>query len=580
MKLRFIFSFLLLFSIVTYSQEEARLLRFPAIHGNQIVFSYAGDLYTVSSSGGTARKLTNDEDGYEMFARFSPDGKWIAFTGQYDGNTEVYLIPSEGGVPKRLSYTPTLSRDDVSDRMGPNNIVMGWRDNDNIIIRSRWKEYNDFNGQLYLQPVDGGMLEQLPFPRGGFCSYSPDKKKLAYNRIFREFRTWKRYRGGMADDIWIYDFDTKKIENVTNNPAQDIIPMWYKDKIYFLSDRDSRMNLFVYDLTTKETKKLTNFTDFDIKFPSLGDNAIVFENGGYIYKFDLATNKAEKVTIYLNEDFVSGRGGLKDVSKEISNYEISPDGNRALFGARGDIFTVPAKNGNTRDLTNTSGVHERNSKWSPDGKWIAYISDASGEDEIYILAQDGKSDPIQLTNNGDTYKYQMYWSPDSKKLLWSDKMQRLQFVDIDTKKITLVDKATAWEIREYSWSPDSKWIAYARPEEDVMTKVYLYSLDMGEKYEVTDGWYSSGDPAFSDDGKYLFFVSDRSFSPKYGWMEWNHIYFDMNKIYLVTLARDTKSPFEPTSDEVEIKQDTTSKDNNSTNKDEKKDKKIQKIKLT
>ncbi len=572
MKFRFIFSFLLLFSIVTYSQEEARLLRFPAIHGNQIVFSYAGDLYTVSASGGTARKLTNDEEGYEMFARFSPDGKWIAFTGQYDGNTEVYLIPSEGGVPKRLSYTPTLSRDDVSDRMGPNNIVMGWRDNDNIILRSRWKDFNDFNGQLYLQPVDGGMLEQLPFPRGGFCSYSPDKKKLAYNRIFREFRTWKRYRGGMADDIWIYDFDSKKIENVTNNPAQDIIPMWYKDKIYFLSDRDSRMNLFVYDLTTKETKKLTNFTDFDIKFPSLGDNAIVFENGGYIYKFDLATNKVEKVTIYLNEDFVSGRGGLKDVSKEISNYEISPDGNRALFGARGDIFTVPAKNGNTRDLTNTSGVHERNSKWSPDGKWIAYISDASGEDEIYILAQDGKSNPIQLTNNGDTYKYQMYWSPDSKKLLWSDKMQRLQFVDIDTKKITLVDKATAWEIREYSWSPDSKWIAYARPEEDVMTKVYLYSLDMGEKYEVTDGWYSSGDPAFSDDGKYLFFVSDRSFSPKYGWMEWNHIYFDMNKIYLVTLARDTKSPFEPTSNEVEIKQDTTSKDNNSTNKDEKKDK--------
>ncbi len=576
MKFRFIFSFLLLFSIVVYSQEEARLLRFPAIHGNQIVFSYAGDLYTVSSSGGTARKLTNDE-GYEMFARFSPDGKWIAFTGQYDGNTEVYLIPSEGGVPKRLSYTATLNRDDVSDRMGPNNIVMGWKDNDNIILRSRWKEFNDFNGQLYLQPKDGGMLEQLPFPRGGFCSYSPDKKKLAYNRIFREFRTWKRYRGGMADDIWIYDFATKKIENATNNPAQDIIPMWYKDKIYFLSDRDLRMNLFVYDLTTKETKKLTNFTDFDIKFPSLGDNAIVFENGGYIYKFDLATNKAEKVTIYLNEDFVGGRGGLKDVSKEVANYEISPDGNRALFGARGDIFTVPAKNGNTRDLTNTSGVHERNSKWSPDGKWIAYISDASGEDELYILAQDGKSDPIQVTNNGETYKYQMYWSPDSKKLLWGDKMQRLQFVDIDTKKITLVDKATAWEIREYSWSPDSKWVTYAKPEEDVMTKVYLYSLDKDEKYEVTDGWYSSSGPEFSDDGKYLFFISDRSFSPKYGWMEWNHIYNDMNKIYLVTLAKDTKSPFEPKSDEVGIQKDTTSKDSKST--EEKKDKKDSKDKM-
>jgi len=585
MKIRFILFSLLFFSIVSYSQDEARLLRFPSIHGNQVVFSYAGDLYTVTSSGGTARKLTNDE-GYEMFARFSPDGKWIAFTGQYDGNTEVYVIPSEGGVPKRLSYTATLSRDDVSDRMGPNNIVIGWRDNNNIIIRSRWKEYNDFNGQLYLQPADGEMLEQLPFPRGGFCSYSPDKKKLAYNRVFREFRTWKRYRGGMADDVWIYDFETKKLDNVTDNPAQDIIPMWHKNKIYFLSDRDSRMNLFVYDLSTKETKKLTNFTDFDVKFPSLGDNAIVFENGGYIYKLDLATDKAEKITIYLNEDFVGGRGGLRDVSKEVTNYEISPDGNRALFGARGEIFTVPVKNGNTRNLTNSSGIHERNSKWSPDGKWIAYISDASGEDEIYITSQDGKpalpsgrSEPIQLTNNGDTYKYQMYWSPDSKKLLWSDKMLRLQFVDIDTKKITVVDKATEWEISEYSWAPDSKWIAYARPEEEVMTKIYLYSLDKEEKYEVTDGWYSSGGPAFSDNGKYLFFESNRSFSPKYGWTEWNHIYTDMAKIYLVTLAKDTKSPFEPKSDEVEIKQDSTSsKDDKSEKKEEEKDKKDSKDK--
>ncbi len=571
MKFKIILINLFLISFFTLAQE-ARLLRFPAIHGNQIVFSYAGDLYTVSSSGGTARKLTNDI-GYEMFARFSPDGKWIAFTGQYDGNTEVYVIPSEGGVPERLSYTETIDRDDVSDRMGPNNIVMGWKDNENIIFRSRWREFNSFIGQLYLQPLNGGMIEQLPLPRGGFCSYSPDKKKLAYNRVFREFRTWKRYRGGQADDIWIYDFETKKLENVTNDPAQDIIPMWAGNKIYFLSDRDSRMNLFVYNLDTKETKKLTEFTDFDIKFPSLGDDAIVFENGGYIYKMDLSTEKAAKVSIYLSEDFVSGRGGIKDVSKEISNYEISPDGNRALFGSHGEVFTVPVKNGNTRNLTNTSGVHERNSKWSPDGKWISYISDASGEDEIYIIAQDGKSKQIQLTKNGDTYKYQPYWSPDSKKLLWGDKMQRLQFVDIDSKDITLVDQATAWEIREYSWSPDSKWISYARPEEDVMTKIYLYSLDKKEKYEATDGWYSSSSPEFSDDGKYLFFESNRSFSPKYGWTEFNHIYTDMSKIYFITLSKDTKSPFEPKSDEVKMNGDDKEKkeDKKDEDKKEKKD---------
>jgi tricorn protease len=574
MKTTFTLLFLLIISSFIFSQQEARLLRFPAIHSNQVVFSYAGDLYTVSASGGIARKLTNHE-GFEMFARFSPDGKWIAFTGQYDGNTEVYLIPSEGGVPKRLSYTATISRDDVSDRMGPNNIVIGWRDNENIIVRSRWREFNSFNGQLYLQPVDGGMLQQLPFPRGGFASYSPDKKKLAYNRVFREFRTWKRYRGGQADDIWIYDFETKKIENITSNPAQDIIPMWAGNKIYFISDRDARMNLFVYNLDTRETKKLTDFTDFDVKFPSLGDNAIVFENGGYIYKLDLTTEQTNKIPVYINDDFVSGRGGLKDVSKEIVNFEISPDGNRALFGARGDVFTVPVKDGNTRNLTNTSGVHERNSKWSPDGKWIAYISDESGEDEIYIIAQDGLSEPIRVTKDGDNYKYQIYWSPDSKILLWGDKMQRLQYVDIESKQTALVDQATAWEIRNYVWSPDSKWIAYARPEEDVMTKIYIYSLDKKEKYEVTDGWYASSNPEFSDDGKYLFFTSNRSFSPRYGWTEWNHIYTDMSKIYLVTLSKETKSPFEPKSDEVKINGEANQED-----KSDEKDKKDSKEKVT
>jgi tricorn protease len=219
------------------------------------VFSYAGDLYAVSSSGGTARKITNDI-GYEMFPKFSPDGRHIAFTGQYDGNTEVYLIPSEGGVPKRLTYTATIGRDDVSDRMGPNNIVMAWRDNNNIVFRSRWTEFNDFKGHLYSVNKEGGMADQLPLPRGGFCSFSDDGSRMAYNRVFREFRTWKRYRGGQADDVWIYDFNNKTTINITNNPAQDIIPMWKGDKVYFISDRDQRMNLFSYDLNTKQTKKL------------------------------------------------------------------------------------------------------------------------------------------------------------------------------------------------------------------------------------------------------------------------------------------------------------------------------------
>jgi tricorn protease len=546
------------FTVAAYAQE-ARLLRFPAIHDNQIVFGYAGNLYSVSSAGGTARKLTNDV-GYEMFPRFSPDGKNIAFTGQYDGNTEVYLIPSSGGVPKRITYTATLTRDDVSDRMGPNNIVMGWKDNDNIIYRSRWREFNDFIGQLYSVNKEGGLSEQLPLPRGGFASFSSDGNKMAYNRVFREFRTWKRYRGGQADEIWIYDFDSKKITNITDNPAQDIIPMWHGDKIFFISDRDARMNLFSYDLNSKETKKLTNFSDFDIKFPSLGNNAIVFENGGFIYRFDLQKETAEKVSIYINDDFVLGRGGMKDVSISISNFEISPDGNRALFGARGEVFTVPKEKGNIRNLTNTSGVHERNSKWSPDGKWIAYIADATGEDEIYITAQDGLSEPVQITSGSENYKYQIYWSPDSKKIMWSDRNQQLHYVDIDSKKITTVVHSPVWEITSYTWSPDSRWIAYAKPEEDVMTKIYIYSLDKNESYAVTDGWYSSFSPEFSSDGKYLFFVSSRTFSPSYGHTEWNHIYRDMSKIYMITLKKDIESPFAPKSDEVKISDENSGKD--------------------
>ncbi|HEY6191160.1 MAG TPA: PDZ domain-containing protein [Bacteroidota bacterium] len=551
------------------AQQEARLLRFPAIHDNRIVFTYAGDLYTVGSTGGVARKLTNSE-GFETFPRFSHDGKWIAFTGQYDGNTEVYVMPSEGGIPRRLTVTPTLGRDDVSDRMGPNNIVMGWKHDDkHVIFRSRMREFNDFKGRLYLASLDGDLPEPLPLPRGGFCSYSPDDKKLAYNRIFREFRTWKRYRGGLTDDISIYDFETKKTEDITNNPAGDIIPMWSGNKIYFLSDRDTlkRMNLYVYDLGSKETRQLTSFTEFDCKFASLGDNAIVFENGGYIYRLDLATEKAEKVPVSIEDDLLGGRGGIVKVGDAVTNYEISPDGKRALFGARGDVFTVPAKYGATRNLTATPGVHERNSKWSPNGKWIAYISDASGEGEITIEPQDGSGAAEQVTSGEDTYKYRILWSPDSKKIMWADRRQRIRYVEVDSKAITEVARAEAFEFNDYHWSPDSKWIAYVKPEAEVMNKIYLYSLESKKTVEVTDGWYSSSDPVFSPDGKYLFFQSNRDFNPTFSQTEFDQAYLDLERIYLVTLSKSADSPFKPKSDEVSRKEEKPKQDESKEKKD-------------
>ncbi len=537
---------------VLKAQQEARLLRFPAIHGDQVVFSYAGDIYTVSKAGGMARKLTN-HDGYEMFARFSPDGHSLAFTGQYDGNTEVYLMPAEGGVPKRLTYTATLGRDDISDRMGPNNIVMTWTpDGKEVVYRSRKQSFNDFVGQLFKVSTAGGLSTELPLATGGFCSFSPDGKQLAFNRVFREFRTWKYYRGGMADDIWVFDLNTHSITDITNNTAQDIIPMWYQDRIYFLSDRDHTMNLFVYDTKTKETRKVTDYTDYDIKFPSLGDQAIIFEKGGYLYVVDLPGEQIHKLTVDIADDFITGRDELKDASKYINSFEISPDGKRMLLWARGDLWTLPAKEGITRNLTKTSGVHERAPLWSPDGKYIAFISDRTGENEIYIMKQDGSEEPVQITSHGDTYKYRLRWSPDSKNLLWNDKMLRLQYVNIDTKKVTLVEQSKVWEFNDFDWSSDSKWIVYTRPEITGIGKVILYNVEDGKKNEITGGWYDSGHAIFSRDGKYLFFTSDRDFKPIYSAVEWDYAYEDMGKLFMVTLAKETPSPLAPVNDEVSI----------------------------
>ena len=529
--------------------DEARLLRFPAIHGDQIVFTYAGDLYTVSVTGGLARKLTSDAKGYEMFARFSPDGKTLAFTGQYDGNTEVYVMPSEGGTPRRITFTPTLGRDDISDRMGPNNIVMTWRDNQTVIFRSRKQEFNDFKGQLFAATLNGDIPAQLPFSTGGFCSYEPNGKRMAFNKVMREFRTWKYYQGGMADDVWIYDPKDNSVVNITNNKAQDLFPMWHGNKVYFLSDRDRVMNLFAYDLTTKTTTKITQFTDYDIKFPSLGDQAIVFEKGGHLFTYNLTSGEVKQVNITLADDADVRPVVMKDASRNISSWDVSPDGKRLLFSARGDVFTVPAKSGITRNLTRSSGANDRGIGWSPDGKTIAFISDKSGEDEIYIIPEEG-GEAVKITTNADTWKYDLVWSPDSKKIAWSDKMQRLQYIDVATKKVTVVAESRDGELRDFAWSPDSRWIAYTLPVYNASSIIMAYELANGKAHEVTSAWYDAGSPSFSPDGKYLYFTSSRDFNPTYSWTEWNHVYTDMSKVYMVPLTKATASPFAYENDEV------------------------------
>ncbi len=554
---KFFLSLLLCFGLTSFAQQEAKMLRFPTIHGNDVVFSHGGDLYKVNVKGGIAHKITNDVDGYEMFARFSPDGKHLAFTGQYDGNTEVYVMPYPAcGSPVRLTYTATLGRDDVSDRMGPNNMVMAWRYNENIVFRSLKQSWDDFVGQLFVANLEGGIPEQLPLPEGGWISYSPDGKKIAYNRVMREFRTWKYYRGGMADDVWVYDFKTKKIENITHNDAQDIFPMWVGNKIYFCSDRDRTMNLFVYDLDTKQTSKVTDYTYYDIKYPSLGDNDIVYENGGELFRYSLKDGKVHPIPVQIVDDGNSTRSKYVDCSKFINTSSIAPDGSRVAFGARGDVWTVPAKSGITRNLTQSDGAHDRNVAWSPDGKYIAYISDRTGEDEIYIQAQDGKEEAIQLTEGSDTYKFSLQWSPDSQSITWYDKMNRLNRVEVASKKVSVVAENRTGEMRDYCWSADSRWIAYTMPSTFGVSQIHIHNVATGDDEVVTEELFDASNPAFDKNGKYLYFTSQRDFRPTYSQTEWNHVYTDMTRIYLVTLQKDTPSPFLTENDEVKIEGNT------------------------
>ncbi len=547
----FVFFLTLFFGLSMQAADETLLLRFPATNGNTVVFTYAGNLYKVPITGGVAQKLTNHV-GFEMFAKFSPNGEALAFTGQYDGNTEVYTLPLAGGEPKRITYTATLDRDDVSDRMGPNNIVMAWTpDGREVVFRSRMHSFG-FRGYLYKVSAEGGLFTQVPLPEGGFCSYSPNGQQLAYNRVFREFRTWKYYQGGMADDVWIHDFTTRKTVNVTNHRAQDIFPMWIGKEIFFLSDRDRTMNLFVYNTETQKTEKITQYSDFDIKFPSHFGTTIVFEKGGRLYAFDAVTRSVKPVPVTIKEDFIYARRTWKDVSGQVSSAALSPNGERALLTARGDVFSVPSVSGVTRNITNTSGAHERSAQWSPNGEWIAYISDLSGETELYLQNNDLSQQPIAITSKNDTYISSFSWSPDSKQILYTDRKNRLQVIDINTRKTRLILTGEIGGAGSPVWSPDSRWLAYSLTERNQMDVIYLYHLESGKQYPVTDKWYNSGEPAFSQDGKYLFFISERDFNPTYGSTEWNHVYNNLDKPYLAILSNDTPSPFAIKDDEVKV----------------------------
>jgi tricorn protease len=548
---------LLLLSIGAFSfgqtLPEGRLMRFPDLHGDKIAFSYGGDLWLASREGGVARRITS-HPGQELFPKFSPDGKWIAFTGQYDGNYNVYIIPSEGGAPKQLTFHP--GGGPLSERMGIHNEVINWfPDSKRILFLSRRDTFNTWFGRLYSVSIDGGLPEPLPLPKGGLTSFSPDGNRIAYNQIFRNFRTWKRYQGGMAQDISIYDFKTNEIQQVPHEDWTDTFPMWHGDTIYFDSDRgpEHRLNLYSYSVQSRKVRQLTHFTDFDVNWPSLGPDAIIFENGGYLYLFDLKSEKPRKLTVYLPGDMDWARKRWVNVSPLITDFDLSPDGKRAVFSARGDVFTVPAKEGSIRQITRTPGIREKYVAWSPDGRWIAYMSDRSGGDELYIAPQDGAGSEVQLTTGGAPFRMPPLWSPDSRKIAYADKDLRLFYVDINDKKPVEIDRGEYGEITDYDWSPDSKWVAYAKAVQNTYSVVYMYSTAGRNSTAVTTDFYDSRNPWFDPEGKYLYFLSNRDFNEVLGNYDFEFANPKTTRIYVVTLRRDLPSPFPVLSDEVKIK---------------------------
>ncbi len=549
---------LLACTLTASAQEtpEGRLMRFPDIYKDKIVFMYGGDLWLASSSGGDAHRITSDS-GRELFPKFSPDGKWIAFTGQYDGNFNVYVMPSQGGQPKQLTFYQGAAAP-LSDRMGVHNEVVTWfPDSKRILFISRRDASNGWTKRPFSVSIEGGLPEPLPIDQGGLTSFSPDGTEVAYNSIFRNFRTWKRYTGGLAQAIAIYDLKNNTVEDVPHTDWTDTFPMWHGNTIYFSSDRgpEHHLNLYSYDLTTKQVEQLTHFDDFDVMWPSLGPDSIVFENAGYLYTFDLQSKQSKKLTVYLPGDRDQTMKHWTSVARDITDFDISPEGKRVVFGARGDVFTVPAKEGSVRNLTRTPGIREKSVGWSPDGRWIVYVSDRSGEDELYISPQDGMGKEQQITSGYKGFKYAPAWSPDSKKLAWSDKDCRLWYIDVTEKKQVTIDQGKYGEILNYSWSPDSKWLAYDKNDENGLSVVHLYSLADSKITAVTTSMTNSFAPVFDPDGKYLYFLSDRDFNEVIGNIDFEFSNPKTTRIYVVTLRADEASPFQPLSDETQIKKE-------------------------
>jgi len=529
--------------------NQLRLMRYPDVGHGVVVFSYQGDLWQVPQNGGRAFRLTV-HDGFETHPKISPDGKWIAFTGEYNGGTNVFVIPFEGGEPKQLTYYPGTE------------IVLGWTpDSKNVVFSANRTAYSRFYDELWQVSIEGHFPEKLPVDRGSSISFSPDGKKFTYNRHPMMFWWWKRYKGTFNHDVWVFDSTDKSFQQLTTWIGNDSWPMWGKDgKIYFASERNRISNIFSIDPKSKKIEQVTFHSDDGVQWPSMSSDGkwIVYENNGKLFLLDVARKKTKEIVVTSPLDFHYDLITFENPTKYMNGFDISPSGKRVVIGARGEIFSLPAERGIPRDLSNTASGRDQHPAWSPDGKYVAYVSDVSGEQEVYIVDQMGKTSPVQLTKS-KKFKFGLKWSPDSHSILFYTNNHYLYLLDVSSKKLTQVAYNPANLVDDYNWSPDGKWIAYSMNHRNNLSDIYVYSVEKKKSTPFIVRSNDDYDPVFTADGKNMIFVS----SP----------YPGRTELHVVHLVPENKQPFQKEDDEEIIESSKKEKSHKEKSKEKKSEKK-------
>ncbi len=527
-----------------FAQIDARMFRHPDVSATHIAFVYAGDIWVVPKAGGLATRLSSPP-GEESFPRFSPDGTHLAFSANYDGNLDAYRVAALGGDPVRLTYHPMPDR------------VVDWHpDGERVLFASSRESGRQRYSQFFLVERDGGMPQKLPVPYGEFASFGPDGKEIAYVPQTQANRTWKRYRGGWAADIWRFTLEGFAASNISHDVANDEFPMWHGSTIYFLSDRGplARFNLWAHDTRSGAVRQVTRFADYDITYPSIGPTDIVFEAGGRLYLLDLATEKTTEVHVQVVTDRMTLKPRIEQVGSAIRSVSVSPTGKRAVFEARGDVFTVPAEHGPVLNVTRSSGVAERLPRWSPDGRTLAFWSDRSGEYELVLRAAEGPGADQTLTALGPGFRYAPQWSPDSARIAFVDEAGRVHVVDVAGKKVSRIDESPIWLAHGalsslvLRWSPDSRWLTWARPLESGNRAIFVHDTRNAITRQLTSGYFDDAVPTFGTEGNYLFYLSDRHFEPVYSDFDNSWTYPNATRIVALPLRVTTPSPLAPRND--------------------------------